>query len=164
MSNKIIGFDFGGVLDVKNSFLISDNNLTFRTIAQMDTDKAYLLFNLVVENGCKVFCISDLSQYVNMWKIVLRKILSSTDPLHHEAAEMIRNNKREFYRYEIVVDGKNKQSKIDEIVLSNKDATVICFEDEYSLNNCSHIWISKVTGLTEQHVVDATNIFKEKGL
>jgi len=157
---KIIAFDFGGVLDVDKSHLIRDDNLVFQCLAQIDVDKAFRLFNFVIKHNANVFCISDISRYVNLWDTVTRSILNSKKEEHQNAARYIKDNKREIRRLEISFDSKEKQCKINEAKKLYPDSIIIAFEDAKKLDNCNHIWISRSKGLTEENIKEASVLFE----
>lgn len=153
--NKLVAFDFGGVLDVKDSYKIYKDDLDERCMAQIDVDKAFLLFNFVIKHDAKVFCISDLARFVDLWDIIVNSIRFSKKEEHQDAVQYIKENKIELMNMEISLQDRTKQGKINEAAKSNPDAIITAFEDEQKLVNCNHIWISRQNGLTNEDIKEA---------
>lgn len=157
---KIIAYDFMGVLDIKDSFKVNDPSLNFRIRKQTDVDKAVMLFRLAKETGAKLVSISSFAAYSPINRIVMAAIMQNNqNPDNQDMVDFLSNNRREAKNMFLNCSFDSKQGVINKMNERYPDSKLVVFEDEYTLTNCEFIRVNH-GGLTEEHIERAKTFFE----
>ncbi len=157
--DKIIAYDFMGVLDIKESYKVNDRELAFRIRKQVDLDKAAMLFTLARETGSKLVSISTFSKHASINRLVMSVLQRSEKEEHAEIAEWLSNNRIEAKKMFINASFDSKQSVIDRMREKYPDAKIVAFEDEATLTSCEFIRINH-GGLNEEYIQRAKSFLE----
>lgn len=153
----ILAYDFAGVLDIKNSYLVNNRNITFKTREQTDVRKAIMLFKFALETNSYIVSISTLAKYVSMNRCLFAAIIHSEDESLRDDIDFISANKMNLKKlFKSTPSFTNKQDIINK--LNESEYNIIAFEDEYQLNDCNMIWVSNK--LNEEHIEKARTFIK----
>ena len=158
MIKKIVFFDFQGVLDVKDSYNIFDNDLFFQISKQADTEKVYRLFKFIYEEKACFASISSLSNSSLVIDGLLRSLFSSGNPIYLDFVE-------KFYNDSAYLDNiyffNNSQLEKNELLNNENlsDYKIVVFEDEAFFDSkYNPVYIDPSIGLTDCDILKAKNI------
>lgn len=149
--DKIIAYDFMGVLSIKKPYTINESELSNRTRKQVDLDKAAMLFTLARETGAKLVSISTFAQYIPINRIVMAALTRSEKEEHAELVEWLSTNRVEAKKMFLNSSFDSKQGVINRMREKHPDAKIVAFEDEDALTNCEFIRIGH-SGLNEDYI------------
>lgn len=157
---KIVFFDFQGVLDVKNSHTIFDNDLFFQIKKQADPEKVYRLLKFIYEEKAYFASISSFSHSDVVEAIIGSLVHSDNDTYKNFANKFYFDddflNKLYFFK-------SNDLTKND--LLENEDLSdfnIVVFEDEAFFDKkYNPIYTNPSIGLTDEHILTAHNILNK---
>ncbi len=157
MNNNIaIAFDFAGVLDVKESYKISDHNLTERVMKQTDSVKAYKLLSLIYKYKLKFFCISTLEKYrANVVTALIGSMRKSKDSEICTFADEFRKPFARKHQLKNLGDSNwnTKNALIAEMIKSHDLSHVVAIEDDESINeDYNPVMVYSRNGLDDAHL------------
>lgn len=150
---KVIAYDFGGVLDVKDAYTKHDSNINFRVIKQTDVKLAILLLNFALKNNVKIMSISDLSMAADINRCIFKAICNTEIPEFQDIALEMKEKSRDFRKLFVRPDLEGKQKGIDSYLKFHKNVEILAFEDSVDLKNCEQVWV--YNRLQESHIETA---------
>lgn len=123
-------FDFAGVLDVKDSHTINHRELHWRSVAQVDVDKARMLLKFILETDAEFGCISTLEKYdAGIFVALIRALKQRGTPEDQELVNEFGRSKRRLKELYVDMD-KGKNGAIEDFASRNPDTKIVVFEDE----------------------------------
>lgn len=160
--NVFIAYDFNGVIEKRNSHEITPFD-QFTLIKKIDPDVAFKLMSFIKKHKAQYFCISDLSLSFDFNRSLILSLLKSGNDEYKALAEEFRRDPI-LKKLKTSSPLKDKDQRIVDLYVKNKDAIFIAFEDNVELasceeiDNCHQIWVNSFQLLTDDNIQEAEDI------
>lgn len=138
---NVLFLDFSNVMDIKDSFNIKTDGLTFKTIDQADPDKVFKVFKFAIENKLSIVSISTLNDFnISMVNCLYRALLKSQKIEHKEFIESVTELKTKVREWKRLTDSDSNKGKFLKIYhfLKNNDVENYVIFDDKKINIPNH--------------------------